>query len=85
MFNLSRLRQESRALTVNLTENDMVIASTTTEGNGDYTFTNVSPGEYTVTASKIRFWSESTSVTVNFDETVTANCALWLKGDLNNN
>ncbi|MEA2074268.1 MAG: hypothetical protein U9O85_00795 [Euryarchaeota archaeon] len=41
------------------------------------------PGEYTLTASKIRFWSDSISVTVN--STVTAHCALWLKGDLNNN
>ena len=75
-------------VTVNLTLNSTgtVIASTTTGSSGDYTFTNVTPGDYTLTASKIRFWSDnSISVTVNFDETVTANCALWLKGDLNNN
>jgi len=75
-------------VTVNLTLNSTgtVIASTTTDGNGDYTFTNVSPGEYTLTASKIRFWSNSMCVTVNAaGEFVTVNCALWLKGDLNNN
>ena len=62
-------------VTVNLTLNSTgtVIASTTTDSNGDYTFTNVAPGEYTLTASKIRFWSNSMCVTVNFDETVTAN------------
>ena len=76
-------------VTVNLTLNStgtVVASTTTTDGNGDYTFTNVTPGEYILTVSKIRFWSDdSTSVTVNFDETVTANCSLWLKGDLNNN
>jgi len=55
-------------VTVNLTLNETVIASTTTDSNGDYTFTNVSPGEYTLTASKIGFWSNSTTVTVNADE-----------------
>jgi 5-hydroxyisourate hydrolase-like protein (transthyretin family) len=74
-------------VTVNLTLNSTrtVIASTTTDSNGTYIITDVEPGDYTLTASKIRFWSESATVTVNFDETVTANCALWLKGDLNNN
>jgi len=67
-------------VTVNLTLNSTgtVVASTTTDSNGDYTFTNVSPGEYTLTASKIRFWSNSISVTVNSGEFVTVNSALWL-------
>lgn len=74
-------------VTVNLTLNSTgtVIASTTTGSSGDYTFTNLTPGEYTLTASKIRFWSDSTSVTVNAGEFVTVNSALWRKGDLNNN
>ena len=74
-------------VTVNLTLNSTgtVVASTTTDSSGDYTFTNVTPGEYTLTTSKIKFWSESTSVTVNAGEFVTVNSALWLKGDLNNN
>jgi len=74
-------------VTVNLTLNSTgtVIASTTTGSSGDYLMTDQAPGEYTLTASKIRFWSESISVTVNVGEFVTANCALWLKGDLNNN
>ena len=72
-------------VTVNLTLNSTgtVIASTTTDSSGDYLITDQAPGEYTLTTSKIRFWSDSMSVTVN--STVTANCALWLKGDLNNN
>ena len=71
-------------VTVNLTLNETVIASTMTDSNGNYVINDVAPGEYTLTTSKIRFWSnDSMSVTVN--STVTANCALWLKGDLNNN
>jgi len=75
-------------VTVNLTLNSTgtVIASTTTDSSGDYLFTNVSPGEYTLTASKIRFWSNTTSVvTVNAGETSMVDLKLWLKGDLNNN
>ena len=66
-------------VTVNLTLNSIgtVIATATTDGNGDYPITDQAPGEYTLTASKIRFWSDSISVTVN--STVTAHCALWLK------
>jgi hypothetical protein len=73
-------------VTVNLTLNSTgtVIASTTTDSNGDYLFTDLAPGEYTLTASKLRFWSNATSV-VTVNSTVTANCVLWLKGDLNNN
>jgi len=33
----------------------------------------------------IRFWSNSSSVTVTVGGIVTASRALWLKGDLNNN
>ena len=76
-------------VTVNLTLNStgtVVASTTTTDGNGDYLMTDQAPGEYILTVSKIRFWSDnSTSVTVNVGETVTVNSALWLKGDLNNN
>ncbi|MEA2074274.1 MAG: carboxypeptidase-like regulatory domain-containing protein [Euryarchaeota archaeon] len=74
-------------VTVNLTLNSTgtVISSTTTDGSGDYLITDQAPGEYTLTASKIRFWSNSMCVTVNAGEFVTVNSALWLKGDLNNN
>ena len=73
-------------VTVDLTFNGTVIASTTTtDSSGSYLFTELAAGEYTVTSSKARFWANSTSVTVSSGETVTANQALWLKGDLNNN
>jgi hypothetical protein len=62
-----------------------VIASTTTDSNGNCIITNFAPEEYTLTASKIKFWINSTSVTVKAGETVTAHFAQWLKGDLNTN
>ena len=72
-------------VTVNLTQNGTSINSTVTDSSGNYTFTNISPGDYNITASKIRFWSNSTSpVTVNAGASTTANLMLWLKGDLNN-
>jgi hypothetical protein len=61
-----------------------LIAWITTDGNGNYIITGLAPGGYTLTASKLRFWSNSTSVTVTAGETVTASRARWLKGDLNN-
>jgi len=64
----------------------VVASTTTTDSNGDYLIIDQAPGEYTLTASKIRFWSDnSMSVTVNAGASTIANCALWLKGDLNNN
>jgi hypothetical protein len=71
-------------VTVNLTQDGSVIASTTTDGNGNYTFTDVTPGEYYVNASKSRLWDNSTSVMIA-GGTVTADMTLLLKGDLNNN
>ena len=75
-------------VTVNLTLNStgpVIASTTTTDSSGDYTFTNVPPGEYALTASKIRFWSDSMSVTVNAGASTIINRALWLKGDLDNN
>ena len=76
-------------VTVNLTLNStgtVVASTTTTDSSGDYFMTDQAPGEYTLTVSKIRFWSDnSTSVTVNAGASTITNCALWLKGDLNNN
>jgi hypothetical protein len=70
---------------VNLSQGGSVIASTTTDSTGNYIITGLALGAYTLTASKIRFWSNSTSATVTSGETVTVHRALWLKGDLNNN
>ena len=75
---------------VNLTR-ESVVASTTTDSNGNYTFANVSAGDYYVNASKPRvehvtgFWDNSTNVTLSAGETKEVNMMLWLKGDLNNN
>jgi hypothetical protein len=68
--------------TVNLTQGGGVIASTVTNGNGEYSFTNLPSGNYEVNASKPRFWYNSTAVTVA--GATTANMMLWLKGDLYN-
>jgi hypothetical protein len=54
------------------------------DSNGNYIITDVAPGDYTLTVSKIRFWSNSTSVTITAGNTVTVHYALWLKADLNN-
>jgi hypothetical protein len=73
------------AVSVNLTQNGSLIVATTTNGSGVYAFADRSPGEYAVNASKLRFWPNSTQVTITAGATVTANLMLWLKGDLNNN
>ena len=69
---------------VNLTEGS-VVDSTTTDSEGNYTFTDVIPGVYYVNASKSRFWDNSTEVTVSTGEIEEANMMLWLKGDLDGN
>jgi uncharacterized surface anchored protein len=63
-------------VTVNVTKEGTVIASKTTDSNGDYLVNDISPGDYTLTVSKIRFWSNSTSVIVTAGGTVTAHLAL---------
>jgi len=70
---------------VNLTQENVVVASTITNASGYYEFTDVMPGSYYVNASKLRFWDNSTAVTVTEGATTTADMMLWLKGDLNNN
>ena len=57
---------------MNLTKDGTVIASMSTDSNGNYTLINLSPIDYTLTASKIRFVSNSTSITITSGETVTA-------------
>ena len=67
---------------VNLTQGGTVVDSKMTDGNGNYTFTTVAPGDYSVNASKATFWGNSTPVTVTAGTTSEANMTLWLKGDL---
>jgi hypothetical protein len=74
---------------VNLTDGG-VVDSTTTDNEGNYTFTGVTPGGYFVNASKPKvedvtgFWDNSTAVTVTASATAEADMMLWVKGDLNN-
>ncbi len=70
---------------INLTNSSGVIASTTTNASGFYNFSGVTAGNYNVSASKPRFFENSTSITLNASETKEVNLMLWLKGDLNNN
>ncbi len=72
-------------VTVNLTQLGSLIAATTTNGAGAYTFSDVTSGNYDVNATKTRFWANSTAVTVTGGGTATANMVMWLIGDLNNN
>ena len=72
-------------VTVNLTHNGSIVNSTTTDSNGNYTFTDVNPGDYYVKASKRGFWDNSTEVAVIAGEITEVNMMLWMKGDLNNN
>ena len=69
-------------VTVNLTQGGSVINSTVTDANGNYSFTDISPGGYDVNASKTGFWDNSTTVTVSAGVTTEVNMMLWLKGDL---
>jgi len=72
-------------VTVNLTQGGSVVNSTTTNGTGHYDLANVPQGNYYVNASKIRFWDNSTAVTVTAGNTTEADMMLWLKGDLDGN
>ncbi len=71
-------------VTVDLTQGGVTVATTQTDGSGNYSFTNVVPGEYYVNASKSRLWDASTAVTATPGETVV-DILMALKGDLNNN
>jgi hypothetical protein len=67
-----------------LTHGGVEVDSATTDANGDYEFTDVTPGNYFVNISKTRFWDNSTDVAVSAGVPTTADMMLWLKGDLNN-
>lgn len=60
------------------------VDSTTTNADGNYEFTDVTPGDYYVNASKSMFQLSSTYVTVGAGETVTVDMTLLLQGDLDN-
>jgi len=69
-------------VSINLTNADSVQTTLTNE-TGYYNFTDVSPDDYVVSATKPRFWDNATDVTVIAGEVTTADMTLCLKGDLN--
>jgi len=72
--------------TVNLKDaGGIVINTITTNETGYYSFTDLNPGSYFVNVSKLRFWANSTEVSVTAGVTTHADMTLCLKGDLNVN
>ena len=74
-------------VTVTLTANDSseVLETTTTNETGYFNLTTVEAAEYYVNSTKLRYWDNSTLVTVQSGETKTVNVVLSRKGDLNDN
>ena len=62
-----------------------VINTTQTDSTGYYAFAEVSPGDYDITATKPRFWSDSDPVTVTTGEPTTADIMLCMIYDFNSN
>ncbi|OEU74313.1 MAG: hypothetical protein BA869_12835 [Desulfuromonadales bacterium C00003107] len=62
-----------------------LVGLATTNETGYYEFTNVNTGDYYVNATKIRYWDNSTAVSVTVNETQIATLQLWLVGDVDNN
>ena len=67
-----------------ITPGGVEVDSTTTNADGNYEFTDVTPGDYYVNASKSMFRLSSTYETVGAGETVTVDMSLLLQGDLDN-
>ena len=74
-------------VSVNLTmmTNPSVQKMTITNETGYYSFTTVDTGEYALNCSKLRYWQNTTVITIEPDETETHDIILWKKGDLNDN
>ncbi|WP_179107331.1 carboxypeptidase regulatory-like domain-containing protein [Sediminibacillus massiliensis] len=72
--------------TVRLLQGMTVISSTMTNANGLYTFANVSPGNYTVEASRTNYATNTASVTATSGTSTTANISLApLPGSISGN
>ncbi len=69
-------------VSINMTNADGAQTTLTNE-TGYYRFTDVSPDDYVVSATKPRFWDNVTDVTVTAGELTAADMVLCLKGDLN--
>ncbi len=78
---------ETGGVTVFVTAKDsgVLLETTTTNETGYFCITNVEQGEYYVNFSKLRYWDNSTRVTVQYSEAKTVNVVLSRKGDLNDN
>ncbi|MCF6137924.1 carboxypeptidase regulatory-like domain-containing protein [Pseudalkalibacillus berkeleyi] len=61
---------------VEIFSNNILIASTSTGGNGSYTINNLTPGAYTVSVSKENFGTETVGASVLANEITTANVTL---------
>ena len=74
-------------VTVTLTAKDssVVLETTTTNETGYFNLTTEEAAEYYVNSTKLRYWDNSTLVTVQSGETKTVNAVLLRKGDLNDN
>ncbi|MCF6137925.1 carboxypeptidase regulatory-like domain-containing protein [Pseudalkalibacillus berkeleyi] len=61
---------------VEIFSNHILIASTSTDGNGSYIINNLTPGAYTVSVSKENFGTETVGASVLANEITTANVTL---------
>lgn len=71
-------------VTITLANSGGIVATTTTNSTGFYSFSNVEAGDYFVNTSMPTFFGNSTSMTLNAGEIQEVNMVLWLIGDLNN-
>ena len=71
-------------VTITLANSGGIVATTTTNSTGFYSFSNVEAGDYFVNTSMPTFFSKPTSLTLGAGENREVNMALWLIGDLNN-
>ncbi|MEA2076234.1 MAG: carboxypeptidase regulatory-like domain-containing protein [Euryarchaeota archaeon] len=73
-------------VTVTLTmANSSVMKTTTTDETGYYSFTTLDIGEYCMNFSKLGYWENTATITIESGGTETVDIILWKKGDLNNN
>nr|QNO56732.1 hypothetical protein HGIILDEE_00021 [Methanosarcinales archaeon ANME-1 ERB7] len=82
-----RTGTEIEGVTVTLTAKDSgtVRNTTTTNGTGYFSLTDLETGDYYVNFTKPRCWDNSSLLTVESGEQKTVNTILWRKGDLNEN
>ncbi len=73
------------SVTLTVNGSSVVQETTTTNETGYFNLTTVEAAEYYVNSTKLRYWANSTLVTVLSGETKTVNVVLSRKGDLNDN